>query len=584
MSSLTTFLHKQRMRWYGRGIDRAHHTRRRLAYYVAEHGFEIGDYSVGNPSVRLYDVSRLVIGRYCSISAGALLILGGNHRTDIITTSYLELPLPGIGPNDPHRTRGDIVVGSDVWIAGNAIITSGVTIGDGAVVGAGSVVLHDVPPYSIVFGNPARVMQKRFSDDDIDALLSLRWWDLSREEVLSLRPLLFGSDVGALIAAVRALKGLPAQPQRPPEKKVEAGRVPAPPTTAVSDDNVLALVRRVFPAISLADLDAPLDRLDVDSFGMITLRTELEQEIGCEITDAAWTSIETLRDILHVAGAALARETPAATTQAVIEHRAQRLNMPQMAQSGLSEAWLFKELGDIHWELITRGLKTPSSELKDAAGDRLYATFTRFQLDSNAPMAAYRENEAITIDARISRYGAGMFFNDVTVQGDGKAASLRIMSSFSKFGARGANTSLLKGQPDVPPDCPIPVLAELPAFARDYRERRGSALAPPLFTTEYEIVPVHDINGVGLLYFAAYPVIDDICAARYAGRDAFGQLSTTTRDVCYFANCDPHERLIYRLHRFEPDGDQVVLDASLSRKSDDALMARIVTRKGRLPA
>ena len=85
------------------------------------------------------------------------------------------------------------MIGSDVWIAGNAIILSGVTIGDGAVVGAGSVVVEDVPPYTIVFGNPARVVRKRFSDDIIAALLDVRWWDLSREQVNALRPLLLKS-------------------------------------------------------------------------------------------------------------------------------------------------------------------------------------------------------------------------------------------------------------------------------------------------------------------------------------------------------------------------------------------------------
>src|SRR5881398_1170700 len=80
MSAVTAFLFKQRMRWYARGIDRAHDLRRRLAYYVARHGFEVGDYSLGNPTVRLYNESRLIVGKYSSIAAGATFILGGNHR------------------------------------------------------------------------------------------------------------------------------------------------------------------------------------------------------------------------------------------------------------------------------------------------------------------------------------------------------------------------------------------------------------------------------------------------------------------------------------------------------------------------
>lgn len=584
MSAVTAFLHKQRMRWYSRSIDRAHDLRRRLAYYVANHGFEIGDHSLGNPTVRLYNESRLIVGKYSSIAAGATFILGGNHRTDVIATGLLERPARGIGPGHPDLTRGDIVIGSDVWIAGNSTIVSGVTIGDGAVVGAGSVVLGDVPPYTIVLGNPARVMQKRFSDAEIEALLALRWWDLSRDQIVSLRPLLFGKDVGALIEACRKFRNVPAPPQKTVAARAEIPARPVGATSDLSRDDVVALIRRVFPSVSPSQLDTPLDQLDIDSFGLITLRTELELALGREIADSAWTSIETLGDVLRIAGTPAVRKPQAAAASPVAEQRTQQLNMPQMSQSGLSEAWLFKELGDIHWELITRGLKRPSSELKDAAGDRLYATFTRFQLSSSAPMAAYRENETIAIDARISRFGAGMFFNEASVQGAGKAATLRIMSSFSKFGDAGANTSLLKGQPDIPADCAIPALAELPEFARDYRERRASVLGAPLFETEYEIVPVHDINGVGLLYFAAYPMIDDICAARHVGRATFAKLSTAERDVFYFANCNADDAVVYRLHRFEQADDHVALEASLSRKSDGTLMARVLTRKSRLPA
>jgi acetyltransferase-like isoleucine patch superfamily enzyme len=151
MSTLTAFIYKQRMRWYGRSVDRRHELRRRLAFYVAKHEFEIGDYSVGDPTIRLHNTSRLKIGKYCSVAAGATFMLGGNHATAALTTSFLERP-KGLGPAKYPYSRGDIVIGSDVWIGGNAIVLSGVTIGDGAVIGAGAVVVDDVPSYSIVFG------------------------------------------------------------------------------------------------------------------------------------------------------------------------------------------------------------------------------------------------------------------------------------------------------------------------------------------------------------------------------------------------------------------------------------------------
>jgi len=256
--------------------------------------------------------------------------------------------------------------------------------------------------------------------------------------------------------------------------------------------------------------------------------------------------------------------------------------MPQMALGGLSESWLLKEVGDVHWSVITRGLGMKSSRLTDAGGNRLYATFTRVQLSSTAPLAAYAENETIIIDAKTSRYGAGMFFSDAAVQGDGRSAQVRVMSSFSKYGEAGANTSLLKGQPQIPDDCAIPDHADLPQFGHAYRSQRASALAAPLFECQYEIIPPHDINGVGLLYFAAYPMINDICAARYAGPAFARDFSTQHRDVFYFANSDPDETLIYRIHRWSADDDAVEMEASLSRKSDGVTMAAIVTGKKRV--
>ena len=79
--------------------------------------------------------------------------------------------------------RGDIVVGSDVWIGYEAVILSGVTIGDGAIVGARAVVTKDVPPYTIVGGVPAKPIRKRFSEEDIAQLLELRWWDWPQEKI-----------------------------------------------------------------------------------------------------------------------------------------------------------------------------------------------------------------------------------------------------------------------------------------------------------------------------------------------------------------------------------------------------------------
>jgi hypothetical protein len=100
--------------------------------------------------------------------------------------------------NSVVRTKGDITIGNDVWIAGDAKILSGVTIGDGAVIGANSLVAKDVPAYAIYAGNPARLIRMRFSDEDIKTLEELRWWDWPLEHIAGAMPILNSSDIAAL--------------------------------------------------------------------------------------------------------------------------------------------------------------------------------------------------------------------------------------------------------------------------------------------------------------------------------------------------------------------------------------------------
>src|SRR5262249_33298407 len=145
-----------------------------------------------------------------------------------------------------------------------------------------------------------------------------------------------------------------------------------------------------------------------------------------------------------------------------------------------------------------------------------------------------------------------------------------------------SNTSLIKGAPEVPADCNIPALAELPEFARQYRARRSAKLGESLFECEYEIIPSHDINGVGLLYFAAYPTINDICAMRHAGRSFATQYSTVHRDVFYYGNSDPDDTLLLRLHRCAADDESIDMESSIGRKSDGHLIAHVLTRKVRM--
>ena len=101
--------------------------------------------------------------------------------------------------------KGDTIVGNDVWIGQNATILPGVHIGDGAVIGANSTIGKDIPPYTIVVGNPANVLRKRFDDEMIELLLKFKWWDKSIEEIDSLIPVLTCSDIDKVKNKIREL-------------------------------------------------------------------------------------------------------------------------------------------------------------------------------------------------------------------------------------------------------------------------------------------------------------------------------------------------------------------------------------------
>lgn len=153
------------------------------------HCSSFGEYSYAQPiTVRSWgEGANYSVGKFCSIADEVTIFLGGNHRTDWVST----YPFPAFGRNFPEAigieghpsTKGNVVICNDVWIGSHATILSGVTIGDGAVVGAYSVVAKDVPPYAVVAGNPARIIRYRFNEKIIKQLLALQWWHWPIEKI-----------------------------------------------------------------------------------------------------------------------------------------------------------------------------------------------------------------------------------------------------------------------------------------------------------------------------------------------------------------------------------------------------------------
>jgi len=150
---------------------------------------------------------KLIIGKFCMIASDVKFIMNGaNHLTDAITTYPFAIFGNGWEKAMDGKTypnKGDIVIGNDVWIGYNATIMAGVTIGDGAIIATNATVTKNVEPYTIVGGNPAQVIKKRFSEDKIQQLLTLKWWDWNIETITENVQHLTGNDVDNLLVFVK---------------------------------------------------------------------------------------------------------------------------------------------------------------------------------------------------------------------------------------------------------------------------------------------------------------------------------------------------------------------------------------------
>ncbi|MDE6393217.1 MAG: CatB-related O-acetyltransferase [Muribaculaceae bacterium] len=163
----------------------------------------VGDFTYGIPIVTLYTGKpyHINIGNFCSISNNVEIIIGGQHRYENIS-SYSFIPqvesifYPTKSCDKPVR---NINIGNDVWIGKNVTILQGVNIGDGAVIGTNAVIAKDIPPYAIVIGNPARIIKYRFTKDQIESLLRIRWWNWSLDELKHRMNEIMSNDIDGFI-------------------------------------------------------------------------------------------------------------------------------------------------------------------------------------------------------------------------------------------------------------------------------------------------------------------------------------------------------------------------------------------------
>ncbi len=145
---------------------------------------------------------QLIIGKYCMIASGVEFIMnGGNHLTDSITAYPFAIfgnDWKDAMDSKTYPSKGNTNIGNDVWIGYNATIMPGISIGDGSIIAAKSVVTSDVAPYTVVGGNPAGKIKKRFSEEDIQKLLQIQWWNWSTEKITRNIKILTDNNIEAL--------------------------------------------------------------------------------------------------------------------------------------------------------------------------------------------------------------------------------------------------------------------------------------------------------------------------------------------------------------------------------------------------
>lgn len=172
--------------------------------YTYYHDFEnVGNFEKNNVKYLFeFNPDKLIIGKFCMIAAEVNFIMGGaNHLTDAIST----YPFAAFGKSwakamdgKEYPQKGNIEIGNDVWIGYGATIMPGVKIGDGAIIATKSVVVKDVAAYAVVGGNPAKEITKRYSDEEIETLRKVAWWDWDEEKLSKHVGKLTDNDVAAL--------------------------------------------------------------------------------------------------------------------------------------------------------------------------------------------------------------------------------------------------------------------------------------------------------------------------------------------------------------------------------------------------
>ena len=260
----------------------------------------------------------------------------------------------------------------------------------------------------------------------------------------------------------------------------------------------------------LGDSDCKLqfEELGLERFDVVALHNHLDRYCAVETDEHAWASFGTLEEVIT-------HYLDAMKDKTIKKRYSQIVNMPQMALTGLSESWLFKEMGDCHWHMLCENLGLKSNAILDEFRNRLYATFIRIRYESTNSLKHYQENDLIDIIGRIQRFGNSLYFGQVELSSDEKMIRCSLATTFSTRDSSCDNHKLTKGVPSGSEENVVTKMSDMPKLVLDYIKLKKRSIQTvelgdysfdvtdeSLFEITYKLNPYTDINGVGLLYFA----------------------------------------------------------------------------------
>jgi probable biosynthetic protein (TIGR04098 family) len=356
----------------------------------------------------------------------------------------------------------------------------------------------------------------------------------------------------------------------------------------------LGIIQKEVPTVTENDLIVPIRETHIDSIDVVVIRVTLEKHFKHEVPDAVWYQFQTLSEGLDYFKNVRSVNGSQHPLSPVELQESIEIRMPQMANGALSENWLLKHLGDVHWLLLTKGLEQNSSQFKDEIGNRLYATFIRLGY-SLSSLKKFHENDILDFKGSIQGFGSHTYISSVAGMSGENIIDATLMTTFS-CREQSDNANLAKATPLTKTN-KIPQLSQTPLFLNDYRLMRKNLLEDyscfygtftfddeEVFSCEYTINPFYEMNGVGLLYFASYPAISDKCSNEYfkeqnSIKNFCDEYYTVFRDIFYFANSSCNDTVIFRLNKVIQEENFLKTISSLYRKSDSQILARIITIK-----